>query len=240
MLPAYGIFHITVRGVDRCLIFRSTDDYRFFVALLRRLFQEGGLAAHAYCLMPNHAHVVVEGPMEAISRAFHRINGIHAQRFNTLYERVGHLFQDRFHTRVVESDEYLTNACEYAWDNPVRAGLCKTRREWAWSGRILSGENRRVPSGHGGGLTPVTSRGGTSGLDVDARFAGALEVVDPDVAEGGAGDEGGAADVNRRLDLVGLRVEARDRAVDVVRDPDAVVARLHTPSACRRRRCRRS
>src|SRR5262249_40924385 len=84
----------------------------------------------------NHVHVVVEGPMAAISRAFHRINGIHAQRFNELYERVGHLFQDRFHAKVAESDEHFTHACEYVWDNPVRAGLCKTRGEWRWSGRL--------------------------------------------------------------------------------------------------------
>ncbi len=136
MLPAFGIFHITVRGVDRCVIFRDNDDYRFFLALLRRIVIAEGLEAHAYCLMPNHVHLVVEGSMEAISRAFHRINGIHAQRFNELYGRVGHLFQDRFHAKMVESDEHLTNACEYVWDNPVRAGLCKTRSEWPWSGQV--------------------------------------------------------------------------------------------------------
>ena len=136
MLPAYGIFHITVRGVDRCPIFRTRDDYRFVLALLRRLVRAEGLEVHAYCLMPNHTHAVVEGSMEAISRVYHRLNGIHAQRFNELHGRVGHLFGDRFHAKVVESDEHLTNACEYVWDNPVRAGLCKTRNAWPWSGRV--------------------------------------------------------------------------------------------------------
>ena len=167
MLPAYGIFHITVRGVDKCLIFRNRDDYRFLLVLFRRLIAEHQLQVHAYCFMPNHFHAVVEGPMEAISRAFHRINGIHAQRFNELHERVGHLFQDRFHAKVVESDEHLTNACEYVWDNPVRAGLVKTRREWPWSGHILRCGISRVPAGRqgrskraGARFSPISTKAG--------------------------------------------------------------------------------
>jgi REP element-mobilizing transposase RayT len=159
MLPAFGIFHITIRGVDRCLIFRDEDDYRFLLVLFRRLIAEHALQAHAYCFMPNHVHAVVEGPMEAISRAFHRINGIHAQRFNERYGRTGHLFQDRFGSKVIEDDEHLANACEYVWDNPVRAGLCKTRSEWRWSGRLPHREPGRVRSGHGRGQSPVGARG---------------------------------------------------------------------------------
>ena len=67
-LPAYGCFHITARGVDRCLIYRDVDDYRLFNVLFRRLAREAGLKVIVYCLMPNHYHAIIEGPMQAISR----------------------------------------------------------------------------------------------------------------------------------------------------------------------------
>jgi REP element-mobilizing transposase RayT len=140
-LPGYGFFHLTSRGVDRCLIFRDADDYRLFVLLLRSAMRREGLRVHAYCCMPNHYHAVVEGPMEAISRALHRLNGIHAREFNARHGRSGHLLQERFHSEVIETDEHFLNACEYVWNNPVRAGLCSSRREWPWSGVLL----RRTP-----------------------------------------------------------------------------------------------
>jgi REP element-mobilizing transposase RayT len=66
----------------------------------------------------------------------HGINGLHAQRFNERYERVGHLFQDRFSARPLRDDEHLSDACFYVWNNPVRADLCAEAHEWPWGGRF--------------------------------------------------------------------------------------------------------
>lgn len=136
--PAYGKWHITARGVNRCLIYRDAYDYRVFEVRLRLLMQEAGLKIYVYCLMPNHFHVVVEGPMEAISRVMHRLNGIHAQSFNDRYDRSGHLFQARFHSVPIKDDEHLRNACAYVLRNPVRAGLCAEARDWPWSAELVS------------------------------------------------------------------------------------------------------
>ena len=101
---------------------------------------------HAYCLMNNHYHLLVECELAALSMGEHRLNGIYAQRFNRRHDRVGHLFQERFHAQVIRDDEHFANACEYVWNNPVRAGLCVEAREWPWSGRFLDNGTRREPA----------------------------------------------------------------------------------------------
>ena len=64
----------------------------------------------------------------------HRVNGVYAATFNAKYDRSGHLFGDRFHTRPIESEEHLEAACRYVLNNPVRAGLCANPADWPWSG----------------------------------------------------------------------------------------------------------
>jgi REP-associated tyrosine transposase len=137
-LPEYGTFHITGRGVDRCLIYRDVHDYRRFSTLFQRLVRESELRVSVYCLMPNHYHAVIEGPMPAISRVMHRLNGIYARSFNERHDRCGHLFQERFFSRLVRDDEYLGNVCEYVLHNPVRAGLCADAKDWPWVGGLIA------------------------------------------------------------------------------------------------------
>ena len=86
--------------------------------------------------MGNHYHLIVETHLELLSKGFHQLNGVHAQRFNKRHERVGHLFQDRFFARVLRDDEHLSDACFYVWNNPVRAGLCDEAHNWPWGGRF--------------------------------------------------------------------------------------------------------
>ena len=136
LLPEYGVFHVTARGVNRCVIFHDTFDYRLFENLLTIVQRREKLRIEAYCLMPNHFHAVIETARERLSRAMHWLNGLYAQSYNARYERVGHLFQSRFHAKSIGDDEYLTTACDYVWNNPVRAGLCEQAHEWPWSGRI--------------------------------------------------------------------------------------------------------
>jgi putative transposase len=126
-------FHITVRGTARAPIYLDDDDRRYFLCLLDRAGDAVDWQRHAYCLMTNHYHLVVETTVERLSRAMHRLNGRYAQEFNERYRRTGHLFENRFRARVIESEEYLGDACRYVEDNPVRAGLCATADEWPWS-----------------------------------------------------------------------------------------------------------
>ncbi len=93
-----------------------------------------GWRCHAYTLMSNHYHLVVDTRIESLSSGMRVLNGFYAQQFNDKYRRVGHLFQGRFDARVLRDDEHLAAACEYVWNNPVRIGRCKSAADWPWNG----------------------------------------------------------------------------------------------------------
>jgi putative transposase len=128
-----GIFHVTARGVARAVIFRERDDFARFVALLASVVRRFRWRRHAYCLMPNHYHLVVETTQPQLSEGMHRLNFLYAQGFNDRYERDGHLFQNRFGARLIAEERYLARACAYVEENPVRAGLSPTAESWPWS-----------------------------------------------------------------------------------------------------------
>jgi putative transposase len=129
-----GIFHVTARGVARMTIYRDETDFTWFLRLLEAVVPGFNWRRHAYCLMPNHYHLVLKATLDDLSRGMHRLNSRYAQGFNQRYERTGHLFQDRFGARLIESEDYLADACDYVINNPVRAELCATAGEWPWSG----------------------------------------------------------------------------------------------------------
>jgi putative transposase len=128
-----GIFHVTARGVARMVVYRDLDDFGRFVRLLAAVVPRFRWRRHAYCLMPNHYHLVVESTRPDLSDGMHRLNGLYAQGFNDRYERSGHVFQNRFGARLIEDERRLGNVCAYVLDNPVRAGLAATAEVWPWS-----------------------------------------------------------------------------------------------------------
>ena len=129
-----GIFHVTTRGVDKCAIYHEDADQLFFLRLVRSVTRRYDWEFYALCLMGNHYHFVVHAARELLSPGMHRLNGIYAQAFNKKYGRTGHLFGDRFATRVIEDEDYLAEACRYVINNPVRAGLCERASDWPWNG----------------------------------------------------------------------------------------------------------
>jgi REP element-mobilizing transposase RayT len=133
-----GIFHVTSRGVARALIFRDALDYVALRSQLREVIRRFGWNVYAYCLMPNHYHLIVEIDREQLSAGMHRLNGLYAQRFNRRHDRVGHVFQNRFAAYVIESDEHLLAAILYLDENPVRAGLCEKAADWPWSAAAVA------------------------------------------------------------------------------------------------------
>jgi REP element-mobilizing transposase RayT len=132
--PLVGVFHVTTRGVDGTRVVRDADDGLAFLSLLLDATRRFALAPVAFCLMPNHYHLLVEARRDRLSRALHRLNGVYAQRFNERHDRRGHLWGDRFWTELVDSEEHLHAACRYVLDNPLRSGLTRTRAEWPWLG----------------------------------------------------------------------------------------------------------
>jgi REP element-mobilizing transposase RayT len=88
---------------------------------------------HAYCLMDNHYHLLIETPEGNLSLGMRQLNGVYTQRFNRRHLRVGHLFQGRFKAIVVDRDSYLIELCRYVVLNPIRAGIVNQIERFAWS-----------------------------------------------------------------------------------------------------------
>jgi putative transposase len=131
-LPEYAIFHVTARGAGRIAIYREDDDRRAFLALFAAVTTKFEWSCHAFCLMTNHYHLVVECFLQALSGGLQRLNGVYAQSFNAKHARWGHLFGERFWCKPVDEDD-LAVVCEYVLSNPIRAGLCDTIADWPWS-----------------------------------------------------------------------------------------------------------
>jgi putative transposase len=128
-----GFFHVTARGVDGTSVFRDARDRRGFLELLADAVGRHRWTCHAFCLMTTHYHLIVETGQEDLSTGMHRLNGVHAQRFNRRHGRRGHLFGDRFAAWVIETEEHLQAAASYVLENPVRAGICESPADWPWS-----------------------------------------------------------------------------------------------------------
>ena len=116
--------------------FFDDDDRQLFVALLEGTARRLGWRIHAYCLMSTHYHAVLETPPETISAGMQRLNSIYVKAFNARWGRFGTLVASRFGSRLIESEEYLREACSYVFLNPVKANLCDRAGDWRWSGGL--------------------------------------------------------------------------------------------------------
>ena len=101
---------------------------------------------HAYCLMDNHFHIVIETPEANLSKGMRQLNGLYTQKHNAIHSRVGHVFQGRFKAILVQRESYLLELARYVVLNPVRAGLCPSAGDWPWSShRAMMGQAPTPP-----------------------------------------------------------------------------------------------
>jgi REP element-mobilizing transposase RayT len=129
-----GFFHVYARGVAAAgPLFRDDDDRRVFLDLVWRTTRTHRWRCHALCVLGTHYHLVVETSRDALSSGMQRLNGHYARYFNARHRRFGHVFAERFASRVIEDDTYLYDACAYVLLNPVKAGLCERAQDWPWS-----------------------------------------------------------------------------------------------------------
>jgi REP element-mobilizing transposase RayT len=134
---------VTSRGNEKREVFRDDADRKRWLGLLGKVVVLFGWRLHGYVLMGNHFHLIVETPIPSLSRGMRHLNGVYTQAFNRRHRRVGHLFQGRFKSILVERDSHLLELLRYVVLNPVRAGLVRSPREWAWSSyRATAGEAR--------------------------------------------------------------------------------------------------
>jgi REP element-mobilizing transposase RayT len=138
---AGALYHVTSRGNRRQAIYLDDRDRRRFLGTLATSVERCSLLCHAYCLMDNHYHLLVETPEANLAKAMSCLNGLYAQGFNRRHQRDGHLFQGRYHAKIVEKDGYLLAVSRYIVLNPVRAGFVEAPSQWPWSSyRAQAGE----------------------------------------------------------------------------------------------------
>lgn len=138
-----ALYHITARGNARQDIYLTYDDRQQFLKLLQRACDRYQWQCHAYCLMSNHYHLLVETQAPTLSKGMKYINGTYTQAFNRRHKRVGHVFQGRFKGILVDKDSYLLELSRYIVLNPVRARIVRSAKDWPWSSyRATSGQTK--------------------------------------------------------------------------------------------------
>ena len=128
-----ALYHVTSRGNARAPIFFGNSDQRLLLDMLGQVVVGSHWLCHAYCLMPNHYHLLIETPEANLSRGMRQLNGLYTQRFNRRHDRVGHVFQGRFKGILVERESHLLELARYVVLNPVRAGMIEAPEEYRWS-----------------------------------------------------------------------------------------------------------
>ena len=130
---AGALYHVTSRGDGQKEIYLDDKDRREFLTILGRVCERFNWMVHAYCLMSNHYHILVETPEGNLSQGMRQLNGVYTQSFNKNHKRVGHVYQGRYKAIIVQKDSYLLELSRYVVLNPVRARMVRSVVDWPWS-----------------------------------------------------------------------------------------------------------
>ena len=128
-----GIYHVMLRGINRQRIFEDDEDRDRFLEILKKSREKDGFDLIAWCLMPNHVHLLIKENEVKLGTIFRRIGASYVYWYNGKYERTGHLFQDRYKSEPVEDDAFFLTVIRYIHRNPVKAGLCERPEEYEYS-----------------------------------------------------------------------------------------------------------
>jgi REP element-mobilizing transposase RayT len=130
---AGALYHVTSRGDGQEDIYLDDSDRELFLEALNEVSERFNWTPHAYCLMGNHYHLLLETPDGNLSKGMRQLNGVYTQRFNRKHKRVGHVFQGRYKAIIVQKQTYLLELARYIVLNPVRARMVRSAKDWPWS-----------------------------------------------------------------------------------------------------------
>ncbi len=239
-----GLYHITTRGNEKKNIFRDDKDRIHYIRVLDRYKEELKFRLYSYVLMPNHTHLLIETPLGNIAKIMFCVNTNYATYFNRRYDRVGHVFQGRYKSIIVDKESHLLELIRYIHLNPVRAGIVKRPDDYRWGShrKYLDGVDRtglvsvRTVLSHFGGSTEKTVEqyrdfvdSGVGYIEVkDGQFIGRNAFIEDLTHRMGLSEEqiGGADTDEGRIGL--------DRIIDVVSEESGLSA---TEIRSSRRRC---
>ncbi len=128
-----AVYHVTSRGNARENIFVVDGDRERFLKVVGMVVRRFNWLCHAYCLMDNHYHLLIETPEGNLSAGMRQLNGVYTQAFNRAHRRDGHVLKGRFAAILVEKESHLLELCRYVVLNPVRAAMVERPEQYRWS-----------------------------------------------------------------------------------------------------------
>ena len=138
----YGAYyHIIQRGVNQEYIFKAPGDKSYLLEMVSDAKEQFDFKIFAYAIMGNHYHLFVQALNTPISKIMHQINMRYAVYYNKKYERVGHVFENRYTGILVQDDSYFVTLIKYIHNNPVAAGICDFMEEYKWSSDMFYRRN---------------------------------------------------------------------------------------------------
>ena len=139
-LVAHGYYHVINRGNNRSDVFLSPSDYRAFLRLIEQAQQRIPLRMLAFCIMPNHFHLVVsQDGAKDVSRWMHWLLTTHVHRHHLKYGTSGRLWQGRFKAFPIEQDGHLLTVMRYVERNALRSGIVARAEQWPWGSLACRG-----------------------------------------------------------------------------------------------------
>ena len=133
-----AVYHVTSRGNEKKPVFKDDTDRGNFLNILQHVNKRYNWICHAYCLMTNHFHLLIETPDGNLSLGMRQLNGVYTQLFNKRHGRTGHLFQGRYKAILIQKDSHLLEVCRYVVLNPIRAKMVEQPEEWKWSSYLTT------------------------------------------------------------------------------------------------------
>ncbi len=168
---AGALYHVTSRGDRREDIYEDDEDRQTFLHLLDQVSETYNWMCHAYCLMSNHYHLLIETPDANLSKGMRQLNGVYTQSYNRKHDRAGHVFQGRYKSILVEKQTYLLEVARYIVLNPVRAQMVRSARDWPWSSyRATAGQASAPASLHTDWLLAAFGKRKRQAIDAYKQF----------------------------------------------------------------------
>ena len=128
-----GSYHIMIRGNNKKNIFKYEEDKEKLIEIIEKTITEDKWKLRAYCIMDNHAHLLIEENDKEVSEIMKKINITYAMYYNKKHKSIGHVFQDRYKSESVVDDAYLLTVMRYIHQNPIKAGIIKDIKDYKWS-----------------------------------------------------------------------------------------------------------
>jgi len=143
---AGALYHVTSRGNQKNDIYLTDNDRLNWIEVLSNVCERFNWRCHAWCLMDNHYHIVIETIEGNLSKGMRQLNGVYTQKMNRNNHRVGHVFQGRYKAIIIDKESYLLELSRYVVLNPVRAKMVNDALDWKWSSyRAMIGKDK-IPS----------------------------------------------------------------------------------------------